>query len=75
MPFIFRCSQCGLILHRDRQPILCNWSFKQQTYLEYVFEMLGGKCPFCGNKLKIPPLEIKITIATTKKRKLKRPRR
>lgn len=60
MPFIFRCSRCGSTLYKDPNPVLDIGSYKRHTYLETVLTELGGKCPSCGHKLHIPPLEIEV---------------
>ena len=58
VPFIFRCSRCGSTLYKDSNPVLDIGSYKRQTYLETVLTKLGGRCPSCGHRLHIPPLEI-----------------
>ena len=54
MPFIFRCGECGITLHEDLDPKL------NERYMESVTAKLGDKCPYCGHKLQIPPLNVKV---------------
>jgi hypothetical protein len=60
MPFIFYCNQCGSELYKDSKPVLHDGTYRRETYLQIVITKIGGKCPNCGHKLRVPPLKIEV---------------
>jgi hypothetical protein len=59
--FVFVCGGCGSVLFRDECPLLCGGEFKSLSYLESVLGRLGGRCPFCGRVLVVPPLRVEVS--------------
>lgn len=55
MPFRFVCSQCGTLLLEDE-----DLPFNVGDYLKDVISRIGEKCPKCGHKLQIPPVNVEV---------------
>lgn len=66
LPFLFSCRRCGAILYRDPKPVLRDGTYRRETYLESVVTKIGGKCPYCGHKLQVPPTTIEVSNAQPK---------
>jgi hypothetical protein len=68
MTFQFFCSECDpkcerplkTVTFQDYAAICHHTNSADYTFLEYVIKQLDGKCPVCGHKLKVPPVEVKV---------------
>jgi len=49
-------------LYEDSKPVLQDGTYRRQTYLQSVMIKIGGKCPYCGHRLQIPPLKVEVLV-------------